>query len=309
MGENTPVQTVVPTTQATASAPSMPVANNTSGALASSGQPVEQTALPATFVPISTNDGKPVFVNVPGGNGTVKRACLVGYDTATGKAYCICSDTPQNRNAFVSSKQPKIDRTNEPTTDAIVQYHRDAHDVLSITIKNDALKSKVQNGKLVLSQNEANELVKKSSRTLMHVVDKKKENEQAQAVAEQGTKEEYKWYKDWKWWAGILAVLALTTVGILGFRKGGWWNKRKKGGNTPITPEPGPTTAEPVNPIDTEPGPTTAEPVNPNDNKNPVVDTTQAPTIGQNITQDGSSNNNSNNNNSADTTTAPTVGR
>lgn len=306
MGENTPVQTVVPTTQATVSATSA------SGVLAGSAQPVEQTALPATFVPISTNDGKPVFVNVPGGNGTVKKACLVGYDTATGKAYCICSDTPQNRNAFVSSKQPKIDRTNEPTTDAIVQYHRDAHDVLSITIKNDALKNKVQNGKIVLTQDDANNLVKKSSRTLMHVVDKKKENEQAQAVSEQAMKEEYKWYKDWKWWAGILALLALTTIGILGFRKGGWWNKRKKGGNTPVTPTtvPGSTTPTPYIPNDTEPGPTHPTSVNPQPS-NPVVSTSVAPTpglSGENITQGGSGDNGGNGGNGADTSLAPTPG-
>lgn len=283
---------------------SKPRAKNTSGTLALSGQSVEQTPLPATFVPISTKDGKPVFVDVPGGNGTVKKACLAGYDTATGKAYCICSDTPQNRNAFVSSKQPKIDRASEPTTDAIVQYHRDAHDVLSITIKSDKLKTKVENGKLVLTQAEANDLVKKSSRTLMHVVDKKKENEQAQAVAEQAAKQKESWWDKHKWKViiGVLVALALTTIGILGFRKGGWWNKRKKGGNSsPTTVAPGPTTPTPFIPHDTEPGPTTTPPLN---SQVPTVNTTQSPLVGENIT---GGDNSSSGNNSANATKPPLV--
>ncbi len=298
MGENTkvPVETTQPTLK--------PRAKNTSGTLALSGQFVEQTALPATFVPISTQDGEHLLVNVPGGNGTVKKARLVGYDTATGKAYCICSDTPQNRNAFVPSKQPKIDRTSEKTTDAIVQYHRDAHDVLSITIKSDELKGKVKDGKITLTQREADALVRKSSRTLMHVVDKKKENEQAQAVAEQAAKQKESWWDKHKWKViiGVLVALALTTIGILGFRKGGWWNKRKKGGNSsPTTVAPGPTTPTPFIPHDTEPGPTTTPPLN---SQVPTVNTTQSPLVGENIT---GGDNSSSGNNSANATKPPLV--
>lgn len=299
MGENKNIPTAQPT-QPT----SKPRAKNTSGTLALSGQSVEQTALPATFVPISTIDGKSIFVNVPGGKGTVRKARLVGYDTATGKAYCTCSDTPQNRNAFVSSKQPKIDRAKESTTDTIVQYHRDAHDELSITIKSDQLKGKVENGKIILTQDQADALVRKSSRTLMHVVDKKKENEQAQAVAEQAAKQKESWWDKHKWKViiGVLVALALTTIGILGFRKGGWWNKRKKGGNSsPTTVAPGPTTPTPFIPHDTEPGPTTTPPLN---SQVPTVNTTQSPLVGENIT---GGDNSSSGNNSANATKPPLI--
>lgn len=71
---------------------------------------------------------------------------------------------------------------------------------------------------------------------------KAKEVQNVEEAAKPAQEEKPSWWernKNWIYWGlGILGVAGLATIGFLGFRKGGWWNKKK----TPqVTPTPSPT--------------------------------------------------------------------
>ncbi len=212
----------------------VPVASgNASSALSSAAQTVPAPAVPTTLVPVYDSTGKQITVTV---NGV--KAVIQGYDKATGKLHLTCADTPENQAKFRRSTQPKTDRTNEPSTDSTVRFFRDSQgNPLTITVKNPALAAKINGSQMVLSQQDAEKAIRNSKRTLMHIVDKTAQAEAVHNNQPVKTEKEGWWSKHW--WKVLLGVLIAATIGILGFRKGGWWNKRPK---TPPTPSTAPTT-------------------------------------------------------------------
>ena len=232
-------------------------AANASGALSTAGQTVATPSMPTTLIPVHDSNGKQIIVTV---NGV--RAVVQGYDTATGKLHLTCDDTESNRAKFKNSTQPKKDRTNEPSTDSTVKFFRDSQgNPLTITVKNPALEAKVAGSQMILSQQEAEKAIRNSKRTLMHIVDKTAQAEAVNNPPIKTQKEEGGWWSR-HWWKVLIGILIATTIGILGFRKGGWWNKRKKTNTTPTTTTgPGQTTS---------PLPTTGRTLDPNQFIEPV---------------------------------------
>jgi hypothetical protein len=108
-------------------------------------------------------------------------------------------------------------------------------------VKNPALASKVAGSQMILSQQEAEKAIRNSKRTLMHIVDKTAQAEAVNNPPIKTQKEEGGWWSR-HWWKVLIGVLIATTIGILGFRKGGWWNKRPKI-NPPVVPTPGQTSS------------------------------------------------------------------
>lgn len=304
MGE----KTKVPATQPTPATPKTP-ANTT---LSSSGQRLDPSKVQTTkgrelvgLKPVHLSDGKVSF-NLPGGKGNAP-AELVGFIEGEGLVF---STALSNESKFIFSKQPAKDRSRSAATDNVTQMIRNDDDKHTIILKDPDLLAKIQAGQAISSKDINNSIRsiasgKGKGRILMHVRNK---TEQAQAVAEQAAKQKESWWDKHKWKViiGVLVALALTTIGILGFRKGGWWNKRKKGGNSsPTTVAPGPTTPTPFIPHDTEPGPTTTPPLNSQVPTTPVQSTTVPPTVpGQNIT---GGDNDSSGNNSANATKPPLI--
>ncbi len=212
------------------SSPTVPVASgNATGALSTAGQPVPTPATqPQSLIPVFNKDGQKIVVVV---NGV--RAVVQGYDKATGKLHLTCDDTQPNRDKFRKSTQPSTDRSNEPSTDASVRFFRDSQgNPLTITVKNPALAAKISGSQMILTQQDAENAIKKSKRTLMHIVDKTAQAEAVHNNQPVKTEKEGWWSKHW--WKVLLGVLIAATIGILGFRKGGWWNPRDK--NPPKPP-------------------------------------------------------------------------
>lgn len=241
---------------------------NAPNALLAAGQAVATPVVPTTLIPVHDKNGKQIMVTV---NGV--RAIIQGYDKATGKLHLTCADTEENQKKFNRSTQPKTDRAKEPTTDATVKFFRDSQgNPLTITVKNPALASKVAGSQMILTQQEAESAIKKSKRTLMHVVAK---SEITNTPPVKTDKEEESWWSK-HWWKVLIGVLVATTIGILGFRKGGWWNKRKK------TKTPTSTSTSTPEPVITTP-PVGPQPDTPTLNPGFHIDPNRTDTPGQTI--------------------------
>ena len=262
--------------------------------LTQAGAPVpSEQAIPApatnSIVAVTDKKGNPLTVIVKTKKGSVK-ATVRGIDIATGKLILSCEDDPagKNRAAFPSSAQPATDRRNEASTAEAVQALRDSENLLTITVANKDLANKIKNGQIAvvngavqLTQKEAQAAINGNKRTLLHIVDKTKKNDEINTI-KQPEKEETPWYKNWKVWAIILLTVGLATIGILGFRKGGWWNKNKK--KTQSTVQTPSTTTSQYTPPSTQPTNTDERPAS---SHAPEPSQSSGPSIpGGNITSD-----------------------
>ena len=208
----------------------------------------------------------------------------VAYDEKNQTLIFSTEDNEENRAKYGRSKNPLSLREKSGIDSDTNKYIQDIRntDKLAITIKCPATVDK-NTGEIKLSKS-TTELAQ--SRSLMHIVDKKKatENDDKNAIEQKKKEGETPWYKNWKVWAIILLTVGLATIGVLGFRKGGWWNKDKKKtqkthsstptslSGLPSSPQSTPNNQEnqstpsqqtPTQPAPTQPAPTQPAPTQP----------------------------------------------
>ena len=194
------------------------------------------TPVPVNLIPVTGRDGKPVTeYKFP--NGT--KATIQGYDPVSGRVFLTCEDTQTNRgrwNANVTAVRGE--RESNPNVKNTVQHFRDEHGLLTITLD-------VGQNKKNVTLDDLKNVQKRYG--YMHIVANTPEDDKAKEAAAKEDKfdlfqnpKDFTW-GEWLTWALIAA--GLTTIGILGFRKGGWFRSNKR--RTQVTPS---TPSNPDNP-------------------------------------------------------------
>lgn len=194
---------------------------------------------PVKLIPVTGKDGNPVTeYTFP--NGT--KATIQGYDPVSGRVFLTCEDTKANRdkwNANVTAVRGE--RESNPNVNNTVQHYRDEHGLLTITLNVGPKKKNVT----------LDDLKKVEKRYgYMHIVaNTPKDDKAKEAAAKEDKFDLFQNPKDFTWgeWVTwILIAAGLTTIGILGFRKGGWFRSNKK--RTQVTPSTPSTPSNPDNP-------------------------------------------------------------
>ncbi len=168
-------------------------------------------------------------------------ATIVGYDQAKKTFILSVPDTADNKKKYHRTNNPKKKRTDsgeESETMTLIKQEWDKGNLpISISLnpkKNGQMPTvkQLEDGSFQIDMT-AREF--SAQRSLMHIdhrspeekTAEKEQEKKAQAVAEQATKQKESWLSR-HWGKLLLVLLAIATICVLGFRKGGWWNKKKK---------------------------------------------------------------------------------
>lgn len=167
-------------------------------------------------------------------------ATIVGYDQKNKTFILSVPDTADNKKKYLRTDHPKKKRTDsgeKSETMTLIKQEWDKGNLpisISLNPKKGQIPAVIQlaDGSFQINMT-AQEF--SAQRSLMHIdhrsqeekTAEKEQEKKAQAVAEQATKPKESWLSR-HWGKLLLAILAVATICVLGFRKGGWWNKKKK---------------------------------------------------------------------------------